>query len=55
MADGMEQVRFTQSTSAVNKEWVVGLGRCFSDGDGCGMGKPVGRTNHKTFKRVLVV
>ncbi len=52
-ADGVEEMCFSESDAAVEKQWVVCCSGCVADGDAACMGEPVCRSDDEVFKRVV--
>ena len=55
MADRVQQVGLAQAGLAVDDQRVVRLARCLGDGDGGGVGEPVGRADDEVLEQVARV
>ena len=55
MTDCMQQVRFSQARTAINKQWVVSLGWLLCHSYGSSVCKPITSTDNKCIECVLVV
>ena len=53
MAGGVQKVCFSESDTAVKKQWVVRCSGCVADGDAACVGEPVCRSDDEVFKRVV--
>ena len=55
MTDGIHKMGLAQPGSAVDVKRIIGKSRLLGDGDGCGMGKLITRTNDKVFESIIRV
>ena len=55
MANGIEQVTFSKTHTAVYKEGIIGIGRVVCYGHCSGMGKLVACSAHKKIKGIFMI
>ena len=55
VSDTMEQMSFSESDTAVEKQRVVCAARCVADGDAACVGEPVAWADDKTFESIVGV
>jgi len=55
IADGIQEMGFSQSHAAIEKKWIVVFGRRFGDGERGGLGQFVGAAFHKGVEGIFWV
>ena len=53
VTDGVEQMRFAQSGTAVNKERIIGIAGGLTDGDAACVGEPIARPDNKIVEGII--